>query len=67
MKLLKRMYMMNWLKMFMVLILMNLFKKQIMMLRSEILNLATSTALNAFENKIPKVGDLVKKLIMMKK
>ena len=67
MKLLKRMYMMNWLKMLMVLILMNLFKKQIVMLRSEILNLATSTALNAFENKIPKVGDLVKKLIMMKK
>ena len=58
---------MNWLKMLMVLILMNLFKKQIMMLRSEILNLATSTALNAFENKILKVGDLVKNLIMMKK
>ena len=59
--------MMNWLKMLMALILMNLLKKQIMMLRSEILNLATTTALNAFENKIPKVGDLVKKQIMMKK
>ena len=59
---------MNWLKTLMALILMNLLKKQIMMLRSEILNLATTTtALNAFENKIPKVGDLVKKQIMMKK
>ena len=61
------MYMMNWLKTLMALILMNLLKKQIMMLRSEILNLAITTALNAFENKIPKVGDLVKKQIMMKK
>ena len=59
--------MMNWLKTLMALILMNLLKKQIMMLRSEILNLAITTALNAFENKIPKVGDLVKKQIMMKK
>ena len=58
---------MNWLKTLMALILMNLLKKQIMMLRSEILNLAITTALNAFENKIPKVGDLVKKQIMMKK
>ena len=58
---------MNWLKTLMALILMNSLKKQIMMLRSEILNLATTTALNAFENKIPKVGDLVKKQIMMKK
>ena len=46
--------MMNWLKTLMALILMNLLKKQIMMLRSEILNLAITIALNAFENKIPK-------------
>ena len=72
--LLKRLYMVNWLKKLMPLILENLLKNR---LRSkikdiedritDITNLATTAALTAVEDKVPNVNALVKKQTMITK
>ena len=58
------MYMMNWLKKLMSLILVNFLKNKISEIDSKIssiTNLATTAALNAAKNKISNVSNLVTK------
>ena len=60
------MHIINWLKKLMPVILVNLLKKHIIVVRSmrlkvKYLSLPTTAALNAVENKIPNVSGLVDK------
>ena len=56
----KRLHMMNWLKMFMLLILVNLLTKQVMILRSKILKIKKTSVTNLTTTAVDAAVEITK-------